>query len=139
MKRNKFKEGQLKEIVFYDGNCGFCNRVVQFILKYEKNRTLFFSAIESSFAKKFFKESGIFEAEINTFYFYENGKFHKRSKAMIQLSKFLKFPLSLFRLLVIIPPFARDAAYRFIAKRRRKIGGDFCILAEEYQLERFLN
>jgi predicted DCC family thiol-disulfide oxidoreductase YuxK len=127
------------EIVFYDGDCGLCSRVVQFILKHEKKNTLCFSAIESSFAKKFFQESGMFAPDLNTFYFYEKGKFYKRSQAMIQLSKFLRFPFSLFRLLVIIPPFARDAVYRFIAKRRRKIGGDICIIAEKDQLERFLN
>jgi predicted DCC family thiol-disulfide oxidoreductase YuxK len=129
----------LKEIVFYDGNCGLCNRVVQFILKHEKRKALCFSAIESPFAKNFFQEHGMYEVDINTFYLYQNGIFYERSQAMIQLSKHLKFPFSLFRLLILIPRFVRDAVYRFIAKRRRKLGGDFCIVKGEDQFERFMN
>lgn len=125
--------------MFYDGNCGLCNRVVQFLLNNEKNSTLYFAAIESSFSRDFFHKNGVYEFDLNTFYFYENGVFHKRSRAIIQLSKFLKFPFNLLRVFLIVPPFIRDAVYRFIAKRRRKIGGDFCVLIGENEIKRFLN
>ena len=40
-------------IVFYDGDCGLCNRVVQFILRNERNQKLVFCALQSEFGSNF--------------------------------------------------------------------------------------
>ena len=40
-------------ILFYDGTCHLCNRLVQFVLKYEKNSVLLFSSLQSNFAQQF--------------------------------------------------------------------------------------
>ena len=41
-----------KSILFFDGNCGLCNRSVKFVLRKEKNQELIFSPLQSEFAKK---------------------------------------------------------------------------------------
>jgi predicted DCC family thiol-disulfide oxidoreductase YuxK len=40
-------------VLFYDGTCHLCNRLIQFILKYEKNSVLLFSSLQSKYAQQF--------------------------------------------------------------------------------------
>ena len=39
-------------IVFYDGVCGLCNRLVQFLLKHDREGRLRFASLQSDFAAK---------------------------------------------------------------------------------------
>lgn len=41
------------KILFYDGDCVFCNASVQFALKHRKKNSIYFSALQSELAKKF--------------------------------------------------------------------------------------
>jgi predicted DCC family thiol-disulfide oxidoreductase YuxK len=50
---------QIKEnrtILFYDGDCGLCSRAVLFVVKNERFPKIYFSSIQSEFAKQFLKE-----------------------------------------------------------------------------------
>ena len=42
-------------IVLYDGDCGFCNRSVAFVVKRDKTKTIHFAAIQSEFTKDLFE------------------------------------------------------------------------------------
>ena len=41
-----------KIIIFYDGICILCNNAVEFVIKRDKKNTIFFSPLQSPFAKK---------------------------------------------------------------------------------------
>lgn len=129
---------QQKNIVFYDGDCGFCNRTVQFILKFERNHEIMFSPIQSDFTKNFFKGNNAPEPDLSTFYFYTNYVLLSKSTAALALLPFLKFPFFGFNLFRIIPICQRDQLYDFIAKRRKKISADYCLIPNEEQKSRFL-
>ena len=128
-----------KLIVLYDGDCGFCNRVVQFILKYEKDSTVKFSSLESSYASKLFDELGLVNPDKSTFYFFDGKQMYSRSSAAVELSMYLKFPLSMMRLIKILPMNLRDGAYNFIAKRRRRISKNYCFVPSQDIRNRFLD
>lgn len=127
-------------IVFYDGECGFCNHSVQFILKRnKKSPLLFFAALQSDFTKKFFSNLGEPLPDISSLVFFEEEKFHYRSEGAMRLAKYLKGYkwLSYFR---FIPRFIRDAVYSLIAKHRHKISNDnSCVLVEQSERFRFLD
>ena len=127
------------KIIFYDGDCGFCNHSVQFVLKYRKDNDLYFSAIQSDFTTKLFEKNNWPNPDLSTVYFYENGTLHSKSDAGLRISRNLKFPISLFQYFWVIPQFLRDIVYDFIAKRRHKISKGFCVVPEKGDRERFLN
>ena len=52
-------ERTLKSIVFYDGDCGFCNNTVQFILNHEKQDQILFTALQSDFTVDFLKSNNL--------------------------------------------------------------------------------
>jgi predicted DCC family thiol-disulfide oxidoreductase YuxK len=125
-------------IVFYDGECGFCNSTVQFILDNEKKDEILFTALQSDFTIDFLKSINFPSPDFSTLYFWSNGKLLKKSTAALAISKHLKKKYSWLRIFKIIPLPVRDFAYDFIAKHREKIKNDACFLPSENQRKRFL-
>ncbi len=129
----------MESIVFYDGACPLCSRVIRFILKNEKNDHLRFSSLQSDYAKKFFLNRGFTEVDMSTFYLLDKGRLYTRSSAAIRLIPYLKwfwFWLSVFW---IIPRFLRDPIYSFIARNRYKIFKQKCdigVLSKKRDLDR---
>lgn len=128
-----------EKIIFYDGDCGFCNKSVQFVLKNERHSLIQFSALQSEFTKQFFKKHGFATPNLSTFYFYSNGVLYERSSAALELVFQLKWKWQFLHFGRIIPRFLRDKVYDFIAARRQKISNSFCVLPSESDRKRFLN
>lgn len=131
-------ESTPNKLVLYDGDCGFCNRSVAFILKWEKAPTIHFAAIQSDFTRQLFEKMGWEQPDLNTFYFIENGNRFERSTAALKVVKHLRPPLSWLQIFVIIPRSFRDWCYNQIAKRRQRISSGFCSMPTPEQRARFL-
>lgn len=128
-----------KPIIFYDGDCGFCNKTVQFVLNHEKNEVIQFCALQNDFAKNFFKQQGIEEMDLSTFYFWDGQQLNKRSTAALKVLNHLRFPFTLGKIGWICPRFIRDGIYNAIAKRRMRLAPSFCALPTPSQAVRFLS
>lgn len=128
-----------KRIVFYDGDCCFCNTSVQFILKHRK-KEFYFAALQSDFAKKKIEEGQGVDIEMNTLYYLEKDKLYEKSNAVLRIARGLKGAYPMFYYLgSIFPKFIRDVVYDFIAKRRNKINPGFCALPSEEERKFFLD
>lgn len=128
-----------KPIIFYDGDCGFCNKTVQFVLNHEKNEAIHFCALQSHFAQDFLKLSGIEEIDLSTFYFWDGKQLNNRSTAALKVLNYLRFPYTLGKIGWICPRFIRDGIYNMIAKRRMRLAPSFCALPTPAQATRFLS
>lgn len=127
-----------KRIIFYDGDCGFCNRSVQFVLDHEKSDVLHFAALQSGFALDFFEEHRLEKADLSTFYFWEDGHMYTKSSGALRLLKYLRFPWTLLRIFLLVPRFIRNAVYDWIAARRQRFAPAQCALPDAAQRRRFL-
>ena len=128
-----------KPIIFYDGDCGFCNKTVQFVLNHEKNSEIHFCALQSEYAKTFFQGLGIHEIDLSTFYFWDGKKLTNKSTAALKVLNYLRFPYRLGKIGWICPRFIRDGIYNMIAKRRMRLAPGFCALPTPVQAVRFLS
>ena len=129
-----------RRIVFYDGECGLCNRIVQFILKNEKNDFLFFCSLNSEFANKFLTDHiGINGIDPNTFYYYHRNKIFTKSTAALMLLPNLKWYWQFLTLFWILPKQLRDWGYNQIALKRYRLMVQSCFLPDKKQRKRFLN
>ena len=117
-------------IVFFDGDCGLCSRVVRFINKYEKNNEISFSPLQSDFAIEILEKNNI-KPDLNTFYFYSNNIITDRSSGVLKIIPFLKWYFSFLLIFWLIPKFIRDFCYNLIAKNRLKIYKDVCSYSPE--------
>lgn len=130
-------ESKMTHIVLYDGDCGFCNRSVAFILKNEKTDIIQFAPIQSTYTKELFAKNNWPEPDLSTFYFIENGKKFERSSAAFEVVKFLKAPYSWLRIFRFIPRGITNWMYDQIAKRRQRISNGFCVMPTPEERARF--
>lgn len=126
------------KIVFYDGDCGLCNKSVQVILNKEKSDELRFCALQSDVAKEFFVFKGEPAPDLSTLIFYNEKGFSYRSTAVLRIAAYLKFPASCVKIGWVSPTFLRDLIYRQVAKRRNKMFKSQCFLPSKEQHVRFL-
>lgn len=126
-------------IIFYDGDCGLCNRSVQFVLKHERCSEISFSALQSNFSKTFFDKHQLPSPDFSTFYFYKDNQLYKKSTAAFKVIPYLKWYWQPLRAFSLLPVRLTDLVYDFIAKRRKKIGGIFCVIPSEENRKRFIS
>jgi predicted DCC family thiol-disulfide oxidoreductase YuxK len=128
-----------KTILFFDGLCGLCSRSVKFVLKKEKKDELFFSPLQSEFAKQKLKELHV-SGNTETMVLLENNKIYFRSTAALRTTKYLKGLWPLMMGFLIVPKFIRDAVYSYIAKNRITWFGsaDYCGMITPELKKRFL-
>jgi predicted DCC family thiol-disulfide oxidoreductase YuxK len=134
-------------ILLYDGVCGLCNRLVQFILRRDRNAIFRFAALQSPFAARILARHGANPTDLDTVYVVLNHELPdesllSRSDAVIfTLKKLGHFWSSAAFLLQLFPKFLRDPLYNGIARRRYLIFGrsDVCTLPSDADHIRFLD
>lgn len=129
-----------KLYVFYDGDCGFCNFWVQWILKNDKNNQFLFASLQSNFGQNFLKERKLDHQNFNTIYLWKPEEYYlKKSSAIIKIAENLGGTYRLAIVFKIIPKIIRDYLYHFISKNRSKLMKASCYLPTPSQKVKFLN
>lgn len=127
-------------ILLFDGECGFCNKSIQFLLKREKNKRLHFAPLQSEVGQvlRNYFEIG---AKTDSIILIKNHSAYIKSCAALRLTLYMKGLWPAMMVFVIIPPFLRNLVYDFIAKRRMKWYGrvENCALLTREDQGRFLN
>jgi predicted DCC family thiol-disulfide oxidoreductase YuxK len=133
-------------VLLYDGVCGLCNRVVQFILRHDDHDQFRFTALQSPLASRLLERHGASAANLDTFYIATN--FDQAGEELLARSDAAVFVLQelgggwrilgvIFR---VLPRALRDAVYNLIARNRYKVFGkfDICPLPDPGHRHKFL-
>ena len=134
-------------IVFYDGVCGLCNRLVQFLLKHDREGRLRFASLQSDLAAKVLGRHGFDPKDLDTVHVVENydqpdERVLQRSDAILragrELGGFWSASSSIGK---VVPRPLRDFVYRLVATNRYRMFGKFdtCMLPDPSQRSRFLD
>lgn len=110
----------MQTIIFFDGFCNLCSGAVQFIIKRDAKNNFYFAALQSEFAQLKLANYTQNPANFNSIILLENAKLFTQSAAALRVAKKLNGAWPLLYVFIIVPPFIRDAAYKFIAKNRYK-------------------
>jgi predicted DCC family thiol-disulfide oxidoreductase YuxK len=127
-------------ILLFDGECGFCNRTVQFFLRREnKKRSMRFAPLESEEGKELRRYFGISD-HVDSLILIRDHSAYIKSCAALRMTLYMKGAWPLAMVFVIIPPFLRNMVYDFIARRRMKLFGrmESCALLKKEDRTRFL-
>jgi len=133
-------------VLLYDGLCGFCNESVQRILRFDKQKTMRFAALQSDFGKSILARHPDLEG-IDSMVFVEscddpnNGRVFVRSDAVLRIARYLGGPWKLALAAYLIPRSVRDYLYDQFAKRRYRWFGklDACLVPSAEVRARFLD
>lgn len=134
-------------IIFYDGVCGLCNRLVQFLLRHDKHGRLRFASLQSDFAERLLLRHGFDPKDLDTLHVVENyaqpdERVLQRSDAILRAGRELGGVWSgLAAVAKIVPRPLRDLVYGFVARNRYSVFGkyDSCMLPDPDQRSRFLD
>ena len=121
---------ELNKIVFYDGDCGLCQRSVRWLLKWDHKKQLSFAPLNGSTYKSLFETA----SDLNTLVYYKDAQSFIKSEAFIKICQTLGGVKSLAVVLRLIPRFIRDAIYDFIASERKKVSCVILVKDERFLL-----
>jgi len=122
-------DGAGSPIIFYDGDCGFCSRVVIFVADRDPARVFRFASLQSALGVEARRKAGLPAEVLDTMLLLERGAVHVKSTAALRIAGRLRMPWPLARLLLLIPRFIRDYVYDVVARNRhRLLRGDRCVL-----------
>lgn len=126
-------------ILFYDGDCGFCNHVVKFVLNHEINKTLKFASLQSPIAQNFLAMYVDQSDYYDSFKIMSGEVVYTKSTAFFFLIRnHLNWPWKPLLLLSILPKSWCDWVYDRIAANRYSLAVSHCVLPTADQRERFL-
>ena len=128
-----------KYYVFYDGDCGFCNHWVQWILKNDVKDQFLFASLQSEFGQQFLNERNLENKEFSTLYLWKPDVFYlKKSQAALKIARILGGKFSLIGNLNFFPNFISDLVYDQIAKNRTKLAAQKCFLPNAKEKAKFI-
>jgi predicted DCC family thiol-disulfide oxidoreductase YuxK len=128
-------------ILFYDGVCGLCDRLVQFVLRHDRRARFRFAALQSAAAAQTLAHFGKDPDELDTVYVLtEDGRLLQKARAIFFILRALGMPWSLGAVFGILPMVVSDWFYDRVAKNRYRMFGkrESCRLPSGDERARFL-
>lgn len=129
-------------LIFYDGKCGLCDRVVQFVLKHDVNHRFLFAPLQGQTASQCLKNIPTDIQQQDSLIFIENflgspRLLYSQGKAVFRILWLLGGWWRVLGVFNFFPSFLYDWLYRFIARNRKKISFS-CSIHFKKDYERFL-
>ncbi len=139
--------GSPNPIILYDGVCGLCNRLVQFVLKRDDTDQFRFASLQSHFAADVLQRHGADPRDLDTMYVVLNhAQPGERLLARSDAVRFILRQLGGFwslasALLSFFPEWIRNRGYDLVAHYRYRIFGKYqtCPLPEERHRRKFMD
>ncbi len=130
-----------KPLIIFDGECGFCSRDVDLVLRYDKDRLFRFTPAQSELGTALMRHYGFETKDYETSLLIDRGIAYSYSDSVLKVFELLGGLIGLAATLRFLPRFIRDGIYRVVARNRMKIAGrrQTCRIPTSEERERFLS
>ena len=127
----------MMRLVLIDGECTFCQKSVQFIMKRD-NGAFHFASLQSELGQCYVQQYHL--TAVDSVILIEQGKAYIYSDAALRITAQLQKPWNFLRVGYILPRPVRDFVYKMIAKRRHSLlkSETVCVIPSEKDRARFL-
>ena len=132
-------------LVLYDGVCGLCSRLLQFLLRHDRRQVFSFAPLQSAVGRSFVERSGD-PAELTSFYVVADyqtpaSRVFTRSDAALFVAGALGWPWRVAQLTRFVPHAIRDRAYDLVARSRYRVFGRYerCLVPRPEFRNRFID
>jgi predicted DCC family thiol-disulfide oxidoreductase YuxK len=134
-------------VLLYDGVCGLCNRLVQFVLKHDSHDRFRFASLQSDFAARVLRRHGAAPEDLDTVYVVldyalPGERLASRSDAAVVILKELGGGWSVLGVVIrVLPGWLRNWGYSLVARNRYRFFGkyDSCPVPDEKDCRKFLD
>ncbi len=114
-------ESGVRPFLFFDGECGFCDRTVRFFLVRTAPTALSFAPLQSSFAQATLAQYGVKTPDLRAAYLLRDGRLYSASSAILEALRLVPGLMRHLAVLAVIPRPIRDGVYFVIARARRQL------------------
>jgi len=136
----------VRSIVLYDGVCGLCDRLVQFVLRRDRYDRFRFAALQGGFAVAWRQRQNLDPGDLSTVYVVVDAgggseRLLAKSRAILHILEEIGGPWRLAGVLRILPARVLDGAYDVVARHRYRIFGkhDVCMAPAPERRSKFLD
>ena len=128
-------------VILFDGVCNYCNSMINFVIRQDKQKHFRFAPLQSETAKRLLAEYEIDDPNMNSFVLIWKGKAYQKSTAALNVMYLLPWYWKEVQVLRIVPRFLRDEIYDFISRNRYKWFGkkEACMVPTPELRNRFLS
>ena len=130
-----------RPIVLFDGVCNMCNGGVNFILDWDTEAQLRFSALQSDTGRALLQMCGRSPDDISSIVLVYESHCYLKSDAILRIARVCEAPLpALAAFGLAFPNLLRDGAYDVVAANRYSVFGksDQCRLGDDTFADRFI-
>lgn len=115
-----------KNIILFDGVCNLCNGFIDFVIRRDKEKKIFYSSLQSESSKPILENFGIIPGgSLYTIYYFKNGRLYDKSTAILTILKDLNTGYKIFaKFCFLFPRRLRDSMYKLISKNRYRLFGE---------------
>jgi predicted DCC family thiol-disulfide oxidoreductase YuxK len=140
------EEAQGAHLVLYDGVCGLCSRLLQFLLTHDHRAVFNFASLQSATGTAIVERCGGDPHELTSFYVLANyrtpaSRFFTKSRAALFVAGELGWPWKVARVAGILPSALLDHVYDLVARTRYRIFGRYeqCLVPRPEYRRRFVD
>jgi predicted DCC family thiol-disulfide oxidoreductase YuxK len=113
-------------ILFFDGICHLCNSYINFLIRLDSKKVMFYSPLQGQKAQGVLSDSQ--RSDLKSIIYFKNGKVLEKSSAVIESLFDVSACFFWIKILYVIPAFIRNVVYDLVAQNRYKLFGksDLC-------------
>lgn len=130
-----------EDLILFDGDCNFCNKSVQFVLKRDPRGRFRFASLQSAAGRAELEARGVMGEVPDSMVLVTPERVWFYSGAALRIARGLRWPWPVLAVLLLVPPFLRDFFYKAFAKRRYRWFGkaERCLVPSPEMRARFLD
>jgi predicted DCC family thiol-disulfide oxidoreductase YuxK len=133
-------------LVLYDGVCGLCNRLLQFLLARDRRAVFVFASLQSAIGRSTVERFGGNPDELSSFFVVSNFRTARarlvgRGHAALFVAGQLGWPWKAAVVFRVIPRAVLDRLYDVVARNRYRLFGRFdrCLMPRPEYRRRFID
>jgi predicted DCC family thiol-disulfide oxidoreductase YuxK len=138
--------GDGRHLLLYDGVCGLCDRLVQFVLAHDPGGVFDFAPLQSATGRAAVAREGGDPDALTSFYVVRDYRTAQarslvKARAALFVARALGFPWNAAALAGVLPTTVLDWGYDVVARSRYRVFGRFdqCVLPRPEQRKRFVD
>jgi predicted DCC family thiol-disulfide oxidoreductase YuxK len=127
---NPASAGQAAHLVLYDGVCGLCSRLIQFVVAHDRRAVFVFASLQSAVGRAAVERFGADPNTLVSFYVLasyrtDHAQIFSRSSAALFVAGQLGWPWKAALVARVLPTGILDRVYDVVARNRYRVYGRF--------------
>lgn len=125
-------------LIIYDGECGFCNKILLYLAEIDTNNNFLFVSNLSEKGKEILLENNLVEVSKDSIVVFNNGHIFTKGKAVKIIAQNVNINSLLKKIIDVTNVVLLDFGYKIIANNRLSLTNNSCKIPSKEILSKFI-